>query len=101
MGSDVPSGRLQVDCASTVPDLSRALLGGGDEQVSFRLRRDKEIFLGSAGFRNQDEFDLASLHRLAGLRIEVVIPNVAAPVDERSDLDLALLRTREDLVREY
>src|SRR5467141_128603 len=100
MGHAVPSGRLQVDRATTVPDLSRAFFGGGDEQVSFRLRRDDEIFLGPASFRDQDEFHLSSLHRFASLRVEVVVPNVAAPVDERPDFYLALLRAGEDLVRE-
>src|SRR6267378_4515592 len=100
MGRAIPCVRLQVDCASAVPDLPGALLGGRDEQVSFRLRRNDEIFLRPARVRNQDEFDFPALHRSARLRIEIVVPDVSATVEEESDFDLALLRAREDLLRE-
>src|SRR5207244_13457321 len=96
----IRSARLQVDGSSAVPDLSSTLLGRGDEQVPFRLRRDDEILLRPPGLGEQDEFYLASLHRFARVRIQVVVPDVSAPVDKRSDFDVALLRAREDFVRE-
>src|SRR5437773_4292053 len=89
----------KVDGARSVPNFPRALLRRRDEQRALRFRRDEEIFLRWAGFGQEDEFDLTSLHRLAGLRVEITVSDVSASVDDRMDFRLPLLRAGQDLFR--
>src|SRR5436309_15857133 len=89
----------KVDGARSVPNFPRALLRRRDEQRALRFRRDEEIFLRWAGFGHEDEFDLTSLHRLAGLRVEITVSNVPAWGDERTDFRLSFLRSWQDLFR--
>src|SRR3990172_8202097 len=91
---------LQIDRLRTVPDLADALLRGGDEEVPLRFRWDDEELLRRTAFRDEHELHLPAFHGLARLRVQVIVPHVAATVDEGADLDLALLRGGQDLVRE-
>src|SRR3990170_1649553 len=92
--------RSEIDGAGTVPYPARAFLGGRDQQVPLRLRRDDEELLSPPGLRNQDELHLPSFHRRAGLRMQVVIPHIPTTVDKGTDLDLSFLRACENFAGE-
>src|SRR5437879_12410194 len=93
-------GRSQVDGLRSVPDLSGALLPGGNQQVPIRLRGDDEELLRLPGFRNQDELHFPALHGFSGLRVKVVVPDISTAVDPGADVDLARLRPGEHRVAE-
>ena len=92
--STIPSARVVLETGKHSPWISRALSGWGHEVIVANARR---VHLISRDFRKSDRSDAETLARLGRMD-----PKMLRPITHRgaaTQADLALLRSREALVR--